>query len=176
MERAASRNPEDKSLEAILGDEELQQLRQDFKEQELIDSTRAGIGRKLPDSTGFIDTLEEQFYQRASNQTPEQYREFARQRESQLITLFLVYSHGQGFFLSLHFYWGLMMGLSPPELVKQLLLVGMYGGIQVLNAGQMTLERTLLYLKRRVDERKTTTLEILGGITTVSPDPLAPAG
>ncbi|AKJ05535.1 hypothetical protein ATI61_102595 [Archangium gephyra] len=172
----APRHREDTSLETILGDEELQKLRQDFQEQELLDSTRAGIGRKLPDAAGFLATLEEQFYQRASHQTPEQYREFARQREAQLITLFLVYSRGQGFFLSVHFYWGLMMGLSPPEVVKQLLLVGMYGGIHVLNAGQMTLERTLLYLKRRVEERKTTTLEILGGITTVSPEPLAPAG
>jgi hypothetical protein len=172
----ALRNSEDTALETLLGDEELLKLRQGFKEQDLLDSTRAGIGRKLPDSAGFIDTLEAQFYQRASNQTPEQYREFARQRESQLITLFLVYSRGQGFFLSIHVYWGLMMGLSPTEVTRQLLLVGMYGGIQVLNAGQMTLERTLLYLKRRVEERKTTTLDILSGITTVSPDPLAPAG
>ena len=135
-----------------------------------------GIGRKIPDSTGFLRTLEEQFFRRASDQTPEQYREFARQRESQLITLFLISSRGQGFFLSIHVYWGLMMGLSPTEVVRQLLLVGMYGGIPVLNAGQMTLERTLLYLKRSVEERKTTTLDILRGITTVSPDPLAPAG
>ncbi|QRN95851.1 hypothetical protein JRI60_43550 [Archangium violaceum] len=161
----------DKSLKAILNNDDLKKLRQDFKEQTLLDSARTGIGQKLPDSMGFINTLEEQFYKPA-NQSQEQYRELARQRESQLITLFLVYARGQGFFLGIHFYWGLMMGLSLSDVARQVLLAGMYGGIQVLNAGQMTLERTLLYLKRMVDDGKTTTLDILSGITTELPTPL----
>lgn len=163
-------NGDTRPLRDILGSEDLERLRGNFDEEVLLKNARQGIGQKLPDSLGFIGSIETQLYRPATNQTPEQYREFARQRESQLITLFMVQSRGQGLFLSIHFYWGLMVGLSPAQILNQVLLVGMYGGIQVLNAGLMTLELTLRFLKKKVDEEQTSTMQLLEMIHTPFPN------
>ncbi|EPX57193.1 hypothetical protein D187_006947 [Cystobacter fuscus DSM 2262] len=134
-------------IQGILGGDELKNLRNHFKEEELCDLARV-LGEKLPDSKWFVNGLLDQFFTPAAHPTPEEYKQAAIQRESQLITLFLVFSHGQGIFLGIHFYWGLMMGLSPEDLSRHVMLVGMYGGIQLLNAALTTLERTLNLLKR----------------------------
>lgn len=134
-------------LKTILGEEELRKLRGHFDEGVLRNMARE-LGKKLPDSKWFVDGIIEQFYTPAAYASPQDYERAAFQRESQLITLLMVYSRGQGLFLGIHFYWGLMVGLSLQDLVQHVMLVGAYGGIQLLNTGLTTLERTLNLLKR----------------------------
>ncbi len=135
------------SIKTLLGEDELQKLRGHFDEEVLRDMARE-IGKKLPDSRWFVEGILEQFYSPEAYASPEDYERAAFQRESQLITLFMVFSHGQGLFLGIHFYWGLMMGLSPEDLAQNVMLVGAYGGIQLLHTGLTTLEHTLQLLKR----------------------------
>jgi len=136
-------------LKELLTDNELQLLREHFNEEDV--HTLAGaLGKKLPDSQWFVDGILAQFY----DPEAKDYERFALERERQLITLFLVYSRGQGFFLGIHLYWGLMMGLTPEQLTQQVMLVGAYGGIQLLNAGLTTLERTLKLLKELAQPHK----------------------
>jgi alkylhydroperoxidase/carboxymuconolactone decarboxylase family protein YurZ len=134
-------------IKTLLGEDELRKLRGHFDEEVLRDMARE-LGKKLPDSKWFVDGILEQFYRPEAYASPEDYKRAAFQRESQLITLFMVFSRGEGLFLGVHFYWGLMMGLSPEDLARCIMLVAAYGGIQLLNAGLTTLERTLELLKR----------------------------
>ncbi|WP_224364562.1 hypothetical protein [Hyalangium versicolor] len=133
-------------LTEILGSRELQKLRDHFDEAVLCDMARV-LGKKLPDSKWFVDGILDQFYSKAKLPVTEEYKQFAARRESQLITLFLVFSRGQGVFLGIHLYCGLMMGMSPEELTQHVMLVGVYGGIAVLNTGLTTLERLFTLLK-----------------------------
>lgn len=134
------------SIQTILKKGELQRLREKFDEGVLLTQARS-IGKKLPDSKWFVDGIIDQFYSSAAFPSPDEYKRAALQRESQLITLFLFFSHGEGIFLGIHFYWGLMTGLYPEELMQHVMLVGVYGGIELLNTGLSTLARTLSLLK-----------------------------
>jgi hypothetical protein len=160
--------PPNPAITSILTAQDLQVLRDLFDENVLIESARNGIRQSLPESGWFIEGLRSHFFMPVPGQPPEEYREFARRREAQLITLFMVQARGQGLFLSIHFYWGLMMGLSPENIVTHVLLVGMYGGIHILNAGQQTLTRTFRYLKERVDQGEGSTSEIVSGMSTLA--------
>src|SRR5687768_14735248 len=98
------------SIKTLLGEDELQKLRGHFDEEVLRDMARE-IEKKLPDATRFVEVILEQFYRPEAYASPEDYQRAAFQRESQLITLFMVSSRGEGLFLDIHFYSGLLMGL-----------------------------------------------------------------
>jgi hypothetical protein len=70
------------------------------------------------------------------------------QREMVLVGVLTAVTKGQGVFLAIHFYWGLMQGMSVKQVADTSLLAGTYSGINVANSAMATLIQTLSVLKQ----------------------------
>lgn len=80
---------------------------------------------------------------------------FARDREQIVIALLAVRMGNRRVYLAIHFYWGMMEGLSPEDIAHRLLFVGFYSGIDTLTSALETLSTVLTNLEKHTAAAKT---------------------
>jgi alkylhydroperoxidase/carboxymuconolactone decarboxylase family protein YurZ len=98
---------------------------------------------------------------------------FARDREQIVIALLAARMGNRRMYLALHFYWGLMVGLSPSEIAHRLLFISFYSGIDTLTSSLETLSVVLNLLKNLVNAARSDDalmpMAILGELRTLFP-------
>jgi alkylhydroperoxidase/carboxymuconolactone decarboxylase family protein YurZ len=135
----------------ILTAEELEQLRKNYDSAGIVSASMESIVGGYSGAAGFMDVLSKQFYSDPSQPRTEpgvsalSFDPAARERI--LIAVLAVRLGGQGRFLAVHLYWGLMVGLSVEEIADQLLLTGMYVGLPNFTASIATFQTLLKELK-----------------------------
>jgi alkylhydroperoxidase/carboxymuconolactone decarboxylase family protein YurZ len=159
----------------ILTAEELEQLRKNYDSAAIVSASMDSIVGAYSGAAGFMDVLSKQFYTDPSQPRSEpgvsslSFDPAARERI--LIAVLTIRLGGQGRFLAVHLYWGLMVGLSVQEIADQLLLIGMYVGLPNFTASIATFQTLLKELKACVadggDSLKS--LTILGKMGTWFP-------
>jgi alkylhydroperoxidase/carboxymuconolactone decarboxylase family protein YurZ len=126
-----------KELGAVLGDEALIRLRGAYRPEQMAAANVTGMGQLFPPLAEWNAQVARTFY------ADEALRPIDRERS--LITL-LTYT-GPPISLAVHFYWGLMEGLSVDEIGRIVGLVGCYGGLPKCVQGLLVLERLLNLLR-----------------------------
>jgi alkylhydroperoxidase/carboxymuconolactone decarboxylase family protein YurZ len=138
----------------ILTAGELDQLRRNYDAAAIEMASKVSIMGCYAGAVGFIDVLDKQFYAAPSQRHSEpgaRAQSFdPAARERILISVLTIRRGGQGRFLAVHLYWGLMAGLSVQEIADQLLLIGMYVGLPNFTASIATLQALLKRLKESV--------------------------
>jgi len=155
----------------ILSDDDLALLRGYYDPSQMIAAaTKATVGA-YPDAGGLIDFLNRNFFDTASPWQPDL-------REGALITLLSVHTHGEGLLLVVHYYWGLMAGLTVNQICQLLLLTGIYTGLPNFTEGVNTLKTMLIVLKQEIDKDDPARLNSLSLVATFSKvfSPTVPIG
>ena len=134
-------------IDDILTDGQLQMLRADYNEDEMIQLLSSGIPGIDKRTTDFVTAIRRSFYGRETYFFPggEQAMS-AKDRERCLIAVLA--SRDAGLNLALHIYNGLMAELSPQEIADIIFLCGVYTGVDRISDGLWAEERTLQALKR----------------------------
>ena len=101
-----------------------------------------------PQGRYIFQAINEQFYHHGDNQAP---RTSMSGAEVERSVITLLAASGEGPFLAVHFYWGLVSGLCPEDMAEILLLVGSYNGIDKYTGGLRVLAETLEYLQHPHD-------------------------
>lgn len=133
---------------SILSAKELDRLRRAFRPEEVIGPSRKTIVGTFPPVEGYADSFLSYFFSEGgaspagavSTLTP-------LERERIIITLQALRLRGNGRYLGIHLYWGLMTGLSVQEIADQIFLISVYSGIDVYTATMNTFSVLLSNLK-----------------------------
>lgn len=128
-------------IASILSDDDLQKLRLCYDRTKMIAAANAATVGAYPEARGLIEFLSAHFFDPQTTQWEPRYREGA------IVALLTVHSQGDGLLLVVHFYWGLMEGLSVGNLCELLLLTGIYTGLPNFTEGVGNLKTMILKLQ-----------------------------
>jgi alkylhydroperoxidase/carboxymuconolactone decarboxylase family protein YurZ len=137
------------SISDILTKDELKKLRKAYEDapDALANFARKSFNGLYPPGASIFDAIGERFYYQGDPPLPPMSPLSQRDREIVLISL-LTLRPGARVPLSIHIYWGLMVGLEPAEIGELMLLTGSYGGIDAYTLGLGVLASTLGTLKK----------------------------
>lgn len=126
----------------LLPDTALERLRRAYNRapDQVAELSRQTIQGLYPGASGLLDELRGFFINPP----------FARDREQILIALLAARIIPRRMYLALHYYWGLMVGLSPGEIAYRLMLIGFYAGVDALTSSLETFSQLLTSLQRHV--------------------------
>jgi len=150
----------------ILSDDALARLRRMYNRDpnQVAEASLRTIRGMYSESGDLLKEMMSEFYTRPS---------FARDREQIVIALLAARMGNRRMYLALHFYWGLMVGLSPEEIAHRLLFVSFYSGIDTLTSSLETLSVVLTQLKNLVNAARSddalVPVAILGELKTWFP-------
>ncbi|SEL19033.1 hypothetical protein SAMN05444354_104227 [Stigmatella aurantiaca] len=149
-------------LVGILTFAELETLRRDFRPEGLIEPSRQTLVSAFPPIQGYANSFLSYFFSESNPATGETVSSLTPlERERILITLQALRMNGNGRFLGIHLYWGLMTGLSVQEIADQLFLIGVYGGLSCYTSALATFQTLLRNLKQCVARGDTQAPSIL---------------
>jgi hypothetical protein len=131
----------------ILSDSDLSYLRSQYDEQKMVDTAKTFGSALYPNAAPWVDFLTDYFFQPPLPKPPNRSALSALDREVLLVGLLTAKFQGTGAFLCIHFYWGLMVGMSVQQVADSIMLSSMYSGINVNNAAMVTFDRLLHLLK-----------------------------
>ena len=132
------------SITELLTEPELKLLRAGYDPAKMLEDVREKLEAAWPDATPLVESVLGGFYVPV---TGRKYRMKPANRERVVLAL-LANGGGQPFDVSVHFYWGLMEGLTVQELCDVLLLTASYGGVARYTDNFKLLGYTLALLKR----------------------------
>jgi hypothetical protein len=137
--------PTPKEVTAILSEGTLERLRRVYKQapSRVAEASLQSIVGMYSPSAAILKEVKSGFFTDPK---------FARDREQLVITMLAVRMGNRRMHLALHFYWGMMEGLSPEDIAHRLLFVGFYSGIETLTSSLETLGVVLLELKKHTEE------------------------
>ncbi|MBU0506135.1 MAG: carboxymuconolactone decarboxylase family protein [bacterium] len=128
-----------KKINDILTDDNLQKLRDNYKEKDIFKLVEMKMGVYAP----FLDYAKNFIDANYTKPTMK-----AKCRERTLIAILA--QNKEAFPLAAHVYWGLMEGLIPEEIADTLLLSGAYNGYPTLNFSLEVLVKTLHALNEHI--------------------------
>ncbi|EAU67496.1 carboxymuconolactone decarboxylase family protein [Stigmatella aurantiaca] len=138
-------------LVGILTPEELEGLRRGFSPEGMIEPSRQTLVGAFPPIQGYANSFLSYFFSEAKPASGEEISSLSPlERERILITLQVLRMNGNGRFLAIHLYWGLMTGLSVQQIADQLFLIGVYAGLSCYTAAIATFQTLLRHLKQCV--------------------------
>jgi hypothetical protein len=138
-------------LVGILTATDLEALRGDFRPEGLIEPSRQTLVSAFPPIQGYANSFLSYFFSESNPASEEAISSLTPlERERVLITLQALRMNGNGRFLGIHLYWGLMTGLSVREIADQLFLIGVYGGLSCYTSSMATFQTLLRNLKQCV--------------------------
>jgi hypothetical protein len=148
---ASTPSPLATEIMGILTPEELAVLRGGFSPEGLIEPSRQAIVGTFPPIQDFASSFLSYFFSESAPVPGQGTSTLSPiERERILITLQALRMNGNGRFLGIHLYWGLMAGLSVREIADQLFLIGVYGGLSCYTSAITTLQTLLRHLKQCV--------------------------
>ncbi|WP_375760569.1 carboxymuconolactone decarboxylase family protein [Corallococcus exercitus] len=106
-------------------------------------------------SDDLLKEMMSEFYSPQKFARSQDFAQFARDREQIVIALLAARVGNRRMYLAVHFYWGLMVGLSPAEIAHRLLFVSFYSGIDTLTSSLETLSAVLNTLQDLANKAKT---------------------
>lgn len=136
--------PNASDVRRILGDAQLAQLRAQFKNEDMVTMARGASVDVYPPTSAF-PTLLLDYYDSAGGGSMAGAAEPMTPGERELVLLGVTSSkiEGRGMNLSIHVYWGLMVGLSVQRVADVLALSGVYNGMQVYTCAFSVLKHSL---------------------------------
>ncbi len=144
-----------RDITAILSPERLAALRALFSNEALLDLARGNFATRYPPALAFITPLINHFFVGDTPMEP-----MIRER----LIIAILASELSNTELAVHFYWGLMVGLTEAEIADTLLLVFGYSGANEFNNAIDLLERCLTALAALPDDG----LDTISGVVAVS--------
>ena len=144
-----------KDVTRILTAERLALLREKFNNQELLDLARSNFGTRYAPAALFVEPLIAHFYEDGATTAH-------ADRERTVIALLAAEQSNAE--MATHFYWGLMVGLSPKDIAEVLLLVYGYSGANEFNNAIAIYEGCLDALAVQPDDQ----IDTISCVVTVS--------
>ena len=144
--------PEDVS--DILSDDALTRLRRSYDKMphQMVETSRSSISAMYSRSSQFLEGITFEFFRHEGFAEDQEFKKFARDREQIVIALLAARVGNRRIYLALHFYWGLMVGLSPEEIARRLLFISFYSGIDTLTSSLETLSLVLSKLRELTNQ------------------------
>ncbi|RKH34681.1 WD40 repeat domain-containing protein, partial [Corallococcus sicarius] len=152
-------------VSGILSDDALTQLRRSYarEPEQMAKTSRSSILALYPHSSHLLEEMMIEFFDPkkfapgqvlTKVERDQEFEKFARDREQIVIALLAARVGNRRIYLALHFYWGLMVGLSPEEIAKRLLFISFYSGIDTLTSSLETLSLVLSKLRDLTSQAK----------------------
>ena len=143
----------------VLSPEDLDVLRAGY-DRELMKAVATGSVDALhPPIAGLTAYIREQVYAGGEVPDPQSAVLTGADRERCLVALLAAGS--QGMPLAVHFYWGLMEGLSPANIMSTLTLVAAYTGLENFTRAAQLFGRTASFLKQHLADGGSTRPDVL---------------
>lgn len=130
-------------VRTLLNVEQIDALRDAYRREVMVHAITNGAKATYGGSAAFLDSIGLRFYVESDREG----RMSARDRERTIISA-LSASRGAGFAQAIHFYWGLMEGLSVEDIAEIVTLVGGYCGVETYTDSMFTLSETLKILSK----------------------------
>ncbi|MBK9258363.1 MAG: hypothetical protein IPM54_00840 [Polyangiaceae bacterium] len=139
-------------LESILTPEEIRLLREGYAADTacLANDSQAHYDGMYPGGARAFDAFVQSVYVHGNPKAPPTTGISGKDRERVVIALLA--SQSNTYFLAIHFYWGLVEGLSVNDMCQTLLLVGGYNGYSLYTNGLTVLGETLMALRGVANE------------------------
>ncbi|RKH37210.1 carboxymuconolactone decarboxylase family protein, partial [Corallococcus llansteffanensis] len=117
--------------------------------------SRSSIQALYSQSSDLLEEMMSEFYSPQKFARVQDFTQFARDREQIVIALLAARMGNRRMYLALHFYWGLMVGLSPAEIAHRLLFISFYSGIDTLTSALETFSAVLNKLQSLTNAART---------------------
>lgn len=139
-------------LERILTPEEIRLLREGYEADPacLANDSQAHYDGMYPGGAKAFDAFVQSVYVHGNPKAPPTTGISGKDRERVVIALLA--SQPNTYFLAIHFYWGLVEGLSVDDMCRILLIVGGYNGYSLYTNGLTVLGETLMALRSVANE------------------------